>query len=92
MARTIKYFRLDDFSDRGFARLLAAFDLLHDFASDGHLVEATDLRPTEVIGWLEDILFTIEEAIREIDMHEAHRTRVVVPTLHKEKESSHISD
>ncbi len=73
MARIQRFYRLDDFSDKGLARLFAAFDLLHDYASDGHLVEATDLRPGEIVGWLEDILFTIEETIREIDAREFRR-------------------
>lgn len=92
MARTIKYFRLDDFSDRGFARLFTAFDLLHDFASEGHLVEATDLRPSEVIGWLEDILFTVEETIREIDAHEVNRARFVETVLQERGEQVEIRE
>ena len=56
-----------EFSDESFERIFAMLDLLHDFASEGRLVEATDLRASEVIGWLEDIIFTAEETIREID-------------------------
>jgi len=47
-----------DYSDEGFAHLFAKLDLLHDLASEGRLVEATPLRAVEVIGWLEDIIFT----------------------------------
>ncbi len=58
-----------DFSDDAFADLFARFDRLHDVAGDGRLAQATPLRPSEVIGWLEDIIFTAEETIREIDAH-----------------------
>ncbi len=58
---------LYDFSDAGFEHIFAKLDLLHDLASEGRLIEATPLRGTEVIGWLEDIIFTAEETIREID-------------------------
>ncbi len=60
---------LFDYSDAGFERIFAKLDLLHDLASEGRLIEATPLRATEVIGWLEDIIFTAEETIREIDAH-----------------------
>jgi hypothetical protein len=73
MGRIYHFYRMDDFSDRGLARLFSAFDLLHDYASDGHLVEATNLNSGEIVGWLEDILFTIDETIREIDAHEARQ-------------------
>ncbi|MBI4675538.1 MAG: hypothetical protein HY741_28170 [Chloroflexi bacterium] len=81
MARVYRFYRLDDFSDKGLARLFAAFDLLHDYASDGHLIEATDQRPGEIVGWLEDILFTIEETIREIDAHETRGAAWLNPII-----------
>ncbi len=58
---------LYDYTDAGFERLFKQLDLLHDLASEGRLVEATPLRASDVIGWLEDIIFTAEETIREID-------------------------
>ncbi len=81
MSRIHRFFKLDDFSDKGFARLFAAFDLLHDYASDGHLVEASDLRSSEIVGWLEDILFTVEETIREIDAHDARSSALIEKIL-----------
>lgn len=87
MARIYRFYRLDDFSDKGLARLFAAFDLLHDYASDGHLVEATDLRPGEIVGWLEDILFTVEETIREIDAHELRRAALLEQIITTESQS-----
>ncbi len=58
-----------DYSDAGFEQTFKKLDLLHDLASEGRLAEATSLRGTDVIGWLEDIIFTAEETIREIDAH-----------------------
>lgn len=58
-----------DYSDAGFEHIFAKLDLLHDLASEGRLIEATPLRASDVIGWLEDIIFTAEETIREIDAH-----------------------
>ncbi len=58
-----------DLSEDAFASLFARFDRLHDLASQGQLAQATPLRPSEVIGWLEDIIFTAEETIREIEAH-----------------------
>ncbi len=60
---------LYDYSDAGLERIFQMLDLLHDFASERRLVEATPLRASEMIGWLEDIIFTAEETIREIDAH-----------------------
>ena len=58
---------MHDYSDAGLARIFAQLDLLHDLASEGRISEATSLRASDVIGWLEDIIFTAEETIREID-------------------------
>ena len=56
-----------DYNDAGFENTFKKLDLLHDLASEGRLAEATSLRASDVIGWLEDIIFTAEETIREID-------------------------
>ncbi|MBI3915000.1 MAG: hypothetical protein HY327_12545 [Chloroflexi bacterium] len=60
---------LYDYSAVGFERVHAKLDALHDLASEGRLAEATSLRASDIIGWLEDIIFTAEETIREIDAH-----------------------
>lgn len=56
-----------DYSDAGLEQTFKKLDLLHDLASEGRLAEATSLRASDLIGWLEDIIFTAEETIREID-------------------------
>ncbi len=58
-----------EYGEAGFAHLFAKLDRLHDLASEGHLSEATSLRPAEVIGWLQDIIFTAQETVREVESH-----------------------
>lgn len=69
MIRRGRIITIWEFGDRGFEQLFAKLDRLHDLASEGHLTEATPLSPSNVVGWLEDIIFTAEETIREIDAH-----------------------
>jgi len=49
-----------------FEGLHEVIDRLHDAASAGMLPDVTDLDPAEVIGWLQDLVFTANETIREI--------------------------
>lgn len=50
-----------------FEGLFEVMDRLHDAASAGMLPDVTDLDPAEVIGWLQDLVFTANETIREIE-------------------------
>lgn len=56
-----------DYSEEGFEAIFAQLDLLHDFVSTGRLAAVTNLPPEQVRGWLEDIIFTAREIIREMD-------------------------
>jgi len=56
-----------DYSDEGFEAMFVQLDLLHDFASEGRLAAVTDLPADQVRGWLEDIIFTAQEIIREME-------------------------
>jgi hypothetical protein len=59
------------------ARLLALFqalDELHSAASDGELPAVTPLPESEVVGWLQDLVFTAQETIAEIE-HSRKNTR-----------------
>jgi hypothetical protein len=56
------------FSEHGFESLFLVLDALHDWASAGRLSEVTDLPPDQVIGWLEELIFTARETIREIEV------------------------
>lgn len=57
-----------DYSAEGMEELLGRLDLLHDYASAGRLDEATDLSRAELRGWLEEIIFTARETLREMDL------------------------
>lgn len=44
-----------------------AVDRLHDAASSGKLSEVTNLNTEDVIGWLQDIVYTANETIHELE-------------------------
>ncbi|GAB4554771.1 MAG: hypothetical protein OHK0023_25300 [Anaerolineae bacterium] len=54
------------FAEDRFASLFKTVDRLHDVVSEGKLEQVTNLTPEEVIGWLQDIAYTINETIREL--------------------------
>jgi len=55
------------FTDIRFESIFNAVDRLHDAASSGKLAEVTNLSQDEVIGWLQDIIYTANETIRELE-------------------------
>jgi len=42
-------------------------DLLHDYASSRRLDEVTSLSRAELQGWLEEVIFTARETLREME-------------------------
>lgn len=54
------------FTEAHFEAMLQLVDRLHDAAAVGKLETATPLDARTVIGWLDDIIFTAEETIREL--------------------------
>jgi len=56
-----------DYSAEGMEELFLRLDLLHDYASSGRLDEVTLLSRTELRGWLQEIIFTARETLRELD-------------------------
>jgi hypothetical protein len=77
MARILLY-RSDDYSRIGLERAYAYFDRLHDIASEGHVRELASMPPVELIEYLNEVSYTIEETIREIREHEERaRARAV---------------
>jgi hypothetical protein len=70
MAR-ITFFRADDYSRIGLERIYMYVDRLHDIASEGHLRELKNMPPAEVIELVDEVIYTLEETIREIKEHEA---------------------
>jgi hypothetical protein len=52
------------------ARLTAAFETLEDLhsaASDNELHDVTTLSRHELLGWLKDLMFTVQETITEVE-------------------------
>ena len=54
------------FDDAWFERLFLAIDRLHDRVSDGRPCTVSPLAPADMVGWLEDIIYTAQETIVEI--------------------------
>jgi hypothetical protein len=59
------------YTDARFASLFNTVDRLHDVVSEGKLEQVTNLSTDEVIGWLKDIAYTVNETIRELEQTEA---------------------
>jgi len=55
-----------DYSAEGMEELFMRLDLLHDYATMGQLQDATPLSRTELRGWLEELIFTARETLREM--------------------------
>lgn len=56
-----------DYSAEGLEELFLRLDLLHDYAAAGRIAEATDLSRAELRGWLEELIFTARETLRELE-------------------------
>ncbi|MCS6870535.1 MAG: hypothetical protein NZ571_03675 [Anaerolineae bacterium] len=59
------------FTEDRFAALFRTVDRLHDIVCEGKLAQVTTLSAEEVIGWLQDIGYTIQETIRELQAKES---------------------
>ena len=55
-----------DYSAEGMEEIFQRLDLLHDYASAGQLDEVTQLNRGELRGWLEELIFTARETLREM--------------------------
>jgi hypothetical protein len=53
-------------TDAHFEVLLQIVDRLHDAAAAGRLETVTPMDAREVMGWLDDIIYTAEETMREL--------------------------
>lgn len=71
MAR-FTFYRADDYSRLGLERAYEYFDRLHDIASEGHLREFTNMTSAELVEYLHEVCFTLDETIHEIQIHEAN--------------------
>ncbi len=55
-----------DYSAEGMEDIFLRLDLLHDYASEGRLNDVTPLSRTELRGWLEELIYTARETLREM--------------------------
>ncbi len=60
-----------DYSAEGMEELFLRLDLLRAYASVGRLAEVTPLSQAELRGWLEDLIYTARETLREMGMERA---------------------
>ena len=56
-----------DYSAEGMEEIFLRLDLLHDYVSAGRLGEATPLSRAELQGWLEELIYTARETLREME-------------------------
>jgi hypothetical protein len=54
------------YDEAWFETVFVALDRLHDALSAGHLGTVSRVAPEDMVGWLEDIIYTAQEAIVEI--------------------------
>ncbi len=55
-----------DYSAEGMEDLFLRLDLLHDYASEGRLHDVTTLERDELRGWLEELIYTARETLKEM--------------------------
>jgi len=56
-----------DYSAEGMEDMFLRLDLLHDYASADRLDEVSDLSRADLRGWLEELIFTARETLREME-------------------------
>lgn len=57
----------EQFTEIHFEALLGIMDQLHMAAAAGKLNKLSPMDVRDVIGWLDDIIYTAEETIRELE-------------------------
>ena len=69
------------FEDSFLADLVERVDRLHTAASEGHLHDITTLPRQEVVEWLQEVIFTAEETIREISQNDEPSDHTIIRLL-----------
>jgi hypothetical protein len=62
------------FDEAWFEMLFLALDRLHDAVSEPRTGNVSAVAPDDMVGWLEDIIYTAQEAIVEIREHAPDQT------------------
>jgi hypothetical protein len=58
------------YNDMRLAGLFQSLDELHNAASEGSLQSVTPLSNAELMGWLQELIYTAEETLQEIRQQE----------------------
>lgn len=58
------------YNNNHLASLFRSLDELHTAASEGTLNNVTPLANAELVGWLQELIYTAEETIEEINTHQ----------------------
>lgn len=64
--QVLRQLMTEKFGEEHFEVMLQLIDTLHDAAITGELGQVSNLDKRTIIGWLDDIIFTAEETIREL--------------------------
>lgn len=64
----------EQYTDTHFDALLQIVDRLHDAAAANMLETVSPLSAQELLGWLDDIIYTAQETVREIQANLATET------------------
>ncbi|MBL8162540.1 MAG: hypothetical protein JNJ61_11180 [Anaerolineae bacterium] len=67
-------------TDAGLAAMFEVFDDLHDAATEGTIDHLTPVNRRELVGWLQELVYTAQETIAEIEKQGARQARQQ-PTL-----------
>ena len=59
------------YTDSVLADLFQTLDQLHTAVSEDQLARLTPLSEGELVGWLQDLVYTAQETITEIEQHQA---------------------
>lgn len=62
----LQHMLTEQYTEDHFEALLQLIDRLHDAAAAGKLGEVSPMDAREIAGWLDDIIFTAEETLREL--------------------------
>jgi hypothetical protein len=68
--------KLHPFDETWFETLFLALDSLHDAVSEQRVSKVSSVAPADMVGWLEDIIYTAQEAIVEIRENAPDEARV----------------
>ena len=62
-------------SDVHLESVLTTLDRLHDASAQQTVCTETNMEPAQLVGWLEDIIFTAQETLKELQAKESCNTQ-----------------